>query len=277
MEVGVRLLGDAYNRQAASRYVSPGAGPVALFKVLDKIATAAREWTFDGEMVRFRSKSWANDRRAEIPARYMRRWLAERDKRGGFTLDMVAEMVTLLRDEQVESLMFSAMEEEQSVPTEMVTVSSSRNVLRLWGKLLPSQRSALLAGRQLLVGELFPFQRAMVAGLNRGQNNSQFALAFGAKPMRTPRQLATAVLRVQHSDTAARRPPAPPAQGEKADAQNAMAMAMAMGGANSNVYQFELGLGDGQKDQFTVVLTRPQSKTAPALAPPAPPKAPAGR
>ncbi len=252
---GMRLISDAYNRQAMSLVPPLGEGEIPLYRVLDTLAGTSRRWERDGHTIRFRSRTWAHDRRAEIPVRYMRRWLDARDKKGGFGLDDMAEIAALLRDEQVDSLMFSALEAGAKDFTDFVMISANRNILRFYGKLIPPQRRTLLAGAPILVRDLFPYQQALLLDLNRVQNRSMFSIALGAKPQRGAAQLANATIRLTRVD---RPQNSPQGQGDPPPTGNASPMnAAAMGiSAPTAVYTLVLDLGQGQKDTYTLPLIR---------------------
>ncbi|MBM3458674.1 MAG: hypothetical protein FJX77_09110, partial [Armatimonadetes bacterium] len=148
---GVHLVADAYSRQGLPTFPKPDDKPVALYQVLDRLAGAARRWEREGSTIRLRSRSWAHDRRGEIPLSWMGRWLTLRKKQGSLNLDQLAEIALALRDEQVEGLMVAAMELEDPRPLDFVAVSQARGVLRFYGRLLPAQRARLLAGGALPV------------------------------------------------------------------------------------------------------------------------------
>lgn len=258
---GVRLISDAYNRQAMT-FVQPfGDVEVPLYRVLDAVAGGGRRWERDGDTIRIKSKTWAHDRRGEIPVRYMRRWLEVRDRKGGFALEDLAEISALLRDEQVDSLMFSALEADAKDMTDFVMISTNRSILRLYGRLIPPQRQALQRTGAIAIRDLFPYQQALLADLNRSQNRSMFGVAFGAKPQRTPAQLANGVLRFKRQDI-----PAPPAGAPNPAAGAGPAAA----GFNlpSSIYTLEVDLGNNIKDQFTIPLTRVKPEPKP-VSPPA--------
>src|SRR5205823_65659 len=98
---GVRLLGDAYMRQNLARTLPPTGDSVPLYKVLDGLAGKSRTWELDGGTVRLRCRTWAHDRRAEVPERFTRTWSATRDRKGSLSLDDMAQIALSLRDEQV--------------------------------------------------------------------------------------------------------------------------------------------------------------------------------
>lgn len=256
---GVRIVGDAYNRLAMSG-INPPKGEQPLYRILDEMAGSTRRWERDGDLIRFRSRTWAFDRRAEVPMRYMRRWLAVREKQGGFTLDDVAEIAGLLRDEQVDSLMFAAMECDAADITDFVLVATNRDPLRLYARLLPAQRRHLLAGGTIPVRALYPYQQAALLGLGRTRGQSMFTVVLGGKPPRRPEVLASGVLSLEVME------PDPP----KAPAQPANRPA-GMVPSRTRVHRLRLTFPDGQKDEFAIPLSRLQTSGG------ASPVAPSGR
>jgi hypothetical protein len=260
-----------------SMVAPPGDSEIPLYRLLDTIAGTGREWVADGDTVRLRSLTWAHDRRGEIPVRYMRRWLVVRDKKGAFNLDDLAEIATLLRDEQVESLMFSAIEAGSNDITDFIMVSANREPLRLWGKLLPAQRRALAAGTPVPVRSLFPYQQARVLNLyaSRG-NQSMFAIAMGTKPQRSPAQLAEGRITLQHRENprvnvgvgvgpgaaavgqarASQAPPAgQPAPGGADGGIRPGGQVMPGINAPNAVYLLRIEFPDGQKDDYAIPVT----------------------
>jgi hypothetical protein len=89
---GVRLLVDAYARQAVALFSPTGPGEVLLYRVLDRLAGFGRRWEREGDVIRLKSRTWAHDRRGEIQARMIRRWEALREKQRGFTLADLAQI-----------------------------------------------------------------------------------------------------------------------------------------------------------------------------------------
>lgn len=246
---GVRIAGDAYNRLAMSTIPAPK-GEQPLYKVLDDMAGATRRWVRDGDLIRFRSRTWAHDRRAEIPTRYMRRWLAVRERQGGFTLDDVAEIASLLRDEQIDSLLFSALECEAGDITDFVLVAGNRDPLRLYGKLIPAQRKHLVAGGTIPTRALYPYQQAVLLSFGRTKGQSMFAAAFGAKSPRTPATLSTGVLSLEVVE-----PPRPSGPEVEAMRKNAGPLG-GMVPSQMRVHMLRISYPDGQKDEYSIPLAR---------------------
>jgi len=256
---GVRIIGDAYNRQAMTFFPGSGEVELPLFKALDQLAGAGRGWELAGNTVRIKSKTWAHDRRCEIPMRYMKRWTEMRARKGGFTLDDLAEVASTLRDEQVDSLMFAAMElgngaEDGAAIGELAMVSMNKDMLRFWGRLLPLQRRNLLAGQAIPARALYPQQQQALLALSRPKGNSMFALASGIRPARTPGQLAQAVLTMETTALGVG-PNAPPAPTTP--------------GGPGGLYTLRVTLPSGQKDEYRLMLPRAGAVNAP----PAPPVA----
>jgi hypothetical protein len=255
---GVRLLADVYARQAMLRVSLPRDTVMPLYKVLDTLAGSTRTWTQEGDFIRLRSRTWAHDRRAEIPVRHLRRWKALRERQGGFTLDDLAEIASTLRDEQLESLVFATPEDGNNDgmgnALEFTTASANRHILRFYRTLLPPQRGRLQAGQPLPVASLLAGQQAALVDLNRAQNRSMLSLAMGTKPARRPEHLARATLVLERSER-----PGPPAGGAfpgSAGAEDA-GTRKAPAGPNPSLvtYTFRLLFPDGQKDDYTLMAT----------------------
>jgi hypothetical protein len=195
----------------------------------------------------------------------MSRWLAARTRKGGFALEDLAEIAAVLRDEQVESLMYSALEAGTRELGDFIMVTGNRDVLRLYGKLLPAQRQRLLAGEAIPAGALFPYQQALLVRLNGGQKGSMLAMAFGAKPQRTLEQLAQSALTMEVVQ-----PPPPAAPGNGAPPPAAPAAFGMMGGPGP-VYTIRVSFPNGQRDEYRIPLSRPVPAAPPAAPQPAPP------
>ena len=191
----------------------------------------------------------------------MRRWLELRERKGAFTLDDQAEIATTLRDEQLGSLLYAALEMGVGDVTDFTMIPGNRGVLRFYGRLLPLQRRRLLAGQPLAGSELFPYQQTLLARLNQAHNQSAFALAMGAKPRRTPAQLAAS--RVSLTVPGAPAAPAAPPAGHPAPGPQRPSA--------PSVYRLRVQFPDGQKDEFMIVMGRVNRPAAP----PAPREVPA--
>jgi hypothetical protein len=255
---GLRIISDAYNRQAMATFPGSGEVELPLYKALDQLA-GGRTWEVFGDTVRIKSKSWAHDRRSEIPVRYMKRWMEARARKGSFSLDDLAEIAGLLRDEQVESLMFAALEVDGADGGELMQVAMNKEMLRFWGKLLPLQRRNLLAGQAVPARSLFPPQQQALALLSRPKGNSMFAFMNGIKPARSLTSLAQALVSMETTSLQPRANDAPQ---------------KATGGPG--MYTLRVAFPNGQKDEYRLTLfsgaaqAGPTTTTAPAA--PEPPR-----
>jgi hypothetical protein len=241
---GVRLLADAYLRQAIARMTPLGEGELPLYRVLDRLAGSSRRWVRDGDFIRLRSRTWAHDRRGEIPDRILDQWAAVRQRQGGFTLDNLAEIATALRDEQVESLLMLALDGGMENMLEYTTLNANRYLLRLYGTLQPPQRAALRTTQGLAARALSPAQQRMLVQLNRAQNRALVGLAFGSKPVRRPEQLAEAVLTLESQDLPI------PVPGPDAPQ---LPMGLTLPGST---HTFRVVLPGGQRDEYVLMLNR---------------------
>lgn len=249
---GVKILSDAYTRQGLTPFKSPGDGEVPLYKVLDALASGTRRWELIDGIVRMKSRTWAHDRRAEIPIRLIKQWNATREKQGGFTLDNLAEIALTLRDPQLESLMFVGMEGEGARDMmNFMAVASNRGILRAYGKLMPAQKSRLRAGQALTLRGLLPAQQALFIGMNKSQNQSMMSFATGVKPRRSNESLAGAVLSLKRDGTRGSEGATP-------------AELQALGGVGlpSAIYTFKLAFAQGDADQYTLMVVEPIAKGA---------------
>lgn len=261
---GLPILADAYNREALAIFVPPGKGAHPLYKVLDSLCGITRTWEVDGDVIRLRSKTWAHDRRSEVPVRYMRKWLDVRARKGTLGINEQAEIATSLRDEQMESLLFAALELEVSDFTDFALIPANKGALRFWGKLLPAQRMRLVSGAEIPVQTLFPFQKATLQAINQGQNQSAMSIAFGAKPVRSMEKLNRGVVSLQFTPA-----------GQPAGAEVARPPASS---DQPGLFTLKITYPGGQKDQFQILISKPTpAEVTGAAAPDAPQPAPSAK
>lgn len=243
---GIKLVGDAYTRLAFVRLtLTPG--EIRLYRVLDQITGTTRTWEREGDTIRLRSRHWAHHRRAEIPVRDVRRWLDLRKKQGGFTLDDLAGIATTLRDEQVEALPLSAREAGVANASDFHELRRNQGILRFYGQLVPLQRRRLHAGQPLAMRTLAPSQQAALVNAHREQNRTLIAVVRGAQPARSADRWAQAVLSLENKELAA--------PGLRAEAESP-AGALAELTAPRVSYTFHVAFSDGQKDSYSIRLTR---------------------
>jgi hypothetical protein len=166
--------------------------------------------------------------------------------------------------------MYSAMECDAKDMTDFFLVSGNREPLRLYGKLLPAQRRALLNGAQIPTRSLYPYQQEAVLRIGRTKGQSMFA-AFGGKPERQPEQLAAAILTLEVQG-GGNQPLRNPGAGAPGAVGGMVPQAMTM-------HILRLTFPDGQKDEFQIPLSRAAGPggpgaAAPGQAPPPPVLAP---
>jgi hypothetical protein len=201
----VNLVADSYTSGSISMggvtppAASPPPGTAAgegepLYELLDRSFGMARDWKREWEFIRLRSRTWAFDRNVEIPARLMRRWAADWKARNGWDLDQLAAIVDTLRSEQVMTFELAAQEYEIPSNGQLFMLLMSGDALRLYARLLPSQRHALMAGHSLPLGSLTPAQRPYALDLARGRGRSFVQMFMGPPAWRSPRDLARATL-----------------------------------------------------------------------------------
>jgi hypothetical protein len=91
---GLPIVSDSY-----TRLYEPGAVSVRnqpLFDALNHLADAMRmRWNRDGGWLQFRSVTFYDDRRKEVPNRLLARWQASRRQHGTLTLDDLMEIAQL--------------------------------------------------------------------------------------------------------------------------------------------------------------------------------------
>ena len=152
---------------------SPGLGvaelprePTALYTLLDRAAGPTHHWDHRGKLIRLRSRTWFLDRPREVPLRYVRRWKELIAQRGALPLDAYLELVTTLTDTQIESL--DRLVVSAVLPTDFFGAELCRDMLRLYGSLLPSQRETLQHGGIIPLSRMTPRQQEQfVATLKR--------------------------------------------------------------------------------------------------------------
>jgi hypothetical protein len=254
---GVHQVADAYNQKALAMVPPPGEAEIPLYKILDQMAGTSRDWELDGTVVRLKSKTWAFDRRSEIPARHMRRWLDARAQKGAFNLDDLAEIAATLRDEQVENLMYSAMEAGARDFTDFVMITANRDALRFWASLLPLQRKNLAGGRTLPAGSLYPRQQAALAQATRPKGGGMFAAFMGPRGKRSPELLARSVVSLEIPSLEQ-----PPGEQPQPGANPRLRI-----GVPAALYLLRIAYPDGQKDEFRIPVSRPQAAESQPEAP----------
>lgn len=268
---GIPIVADAYNRQVMNMVTLPEKSELPLYQLLDKMAGSGRAWTRDGGAIRIRSKTWAFDRRGEIPLRYMQRWLAVREKRGYLELDDMAEIASLLRDAQVDSLMFAAMEAGGAHFTDFALITQNRDILRFWHTLLPIQRQQLRRGAVLPAARLFPHQKRALLLQTARKNRSitaMFTSAGGAS--RPPSEYLAGAIAYEESDPKARDPRAnaTPGPGPRvrvnAGAGLGAARANAISASTVKVCLIKLTFPNSGEQSFTIPIMKPEAPPPPA-------------
>ena len=239
----VNLIGDSYTRQALAITELKSGVEIPLYEALDGLAGLGREWEWDGNFVRFRSKTWAFDRRAEIPLRLTRSWIERRRQRGRLSLDDLANIAVSLRDEQLDGLILAIIEAggDGSDFTSMIGLQTGRDVLRVYGSLIPPQRIALRRGDALPVARLFPYQQERVRALFAPKKNSIMGFMRSIKPPRSLELIAGSVLQMQGPNRPARNGQTPPPRKPN----------------DPEIWRFEFLFPNGEKDQHMVFIPGP--------------------
>jgi hypothetical protein len=186
---GIDLLSDAYTRLYPPASVS--VEKRRLFDALNQVADAMHyRWRKEAGLLLFRSASYFNDKRKEVPNRLLERWAASLREHGHLTLDDLLE-IAQLGDVQLDSQIAA----EGVVRCYglrgwgLATDLNLRKHLRFLATLDPEQRRLAQSPADL------PFRR-----LNLGQQQQFLAVAFGGSddPV-APEALPAARLRVDLS------------------------------------------------------------------------------
>jgi hypothetical protein len=171
---GVNVIADSYwgvswragwisDRSSTDR-------PRPLFEVLDGLTGLYHQWDRRGSLVRIRDRNWFLDRPREIPLRHVRRWTALYERHGALPIEEFASAATTLTD--IQSDLLSILFEGGVFPpqwNDLQRLAGSRHILRLFGRLTPTDQQALQAGKSLATGQLSPALRPFVlAQLYRG-------------------------------------------------------------------------------------------------------------
>lgn len=269
---GIPIVADAYNRQVMNLVTLPERSELPLYQLLDKMAGSGRAWTRDGGAIRIRSKTWAFDRRGEIPLRYMQRWLAVRDKRGYLELDDMAEIASLLRDAQVDSLMFAAMEAGGGNFTDFAMITQNRDILRFWHTLLPIQRQQLRRGAVLAARSLFPHQKRALLLQTARKNRSITAMftAGGGRSRPASEYLAAAIAYEEANPNAQANAPGGAATARPAprarvsiSAGPGDARANAVAASTVRVCTVKLKFPDSGEQSFTIPIMKRETRAIP--------------
>jgi hypothetical protein len=143
---GLPIVADYYTRLYPQRSVSVEKRP--LFEALNRLADVMRlRWQKDsGRWLQFRSASFYDDRRKEVPNRLLFRWAASRREQGVLPLDQVLE-IAQLSDAQLDSTTMAEGAKECFGLAEWVLVRRSefRSHLRWLAELTPGQRRAAMS------------------------------------------------------------------------------------------------------------------------------------
>jgi beta-lactamase regulating signal transducer with metallopeptidase domain len=173
---GVAVIADAY-RFTRSVGTSLPAEPVALYDLLDRLATSTHRWEKDGRVVRIRSRTWFFDRPREVPLRLVRRWKALSEKYGMLPLSECVAMANTLTDAQIETESLSRAALEADMDLGWYMLGRGAPALRLYAALSTEQRAALWRGQSIPVARLLPRQRDLfVAAVREGHPSAAGAL-----------------------------------------------------------------------------------------------------
>jgi hypothetical protein len=139
---GLTILADHYSRPPKSWALREG----KLAEVLREIERVFQvEGHFDGDILLLRHRGWPEWDRAEVPNRLLRRWEAQNPRRGvetrGDSLDLLAEIVTSLNDEQLASGLYWAKPGPlEGFGSELKEIDRLKSFLHFYAALSPPQQ-----------------------------------------------------------------------------------------------------------------------------------------
>lgn len=157
---------DFFSRGATWGYDSPGLA--TLKGTLPQLITAiCAEWDYHAEKVGddyvFWSRTWAQDRAADVPDRLIAKWRSRLQKQGALTLSDNAEIAASLSWPQVHSTLNVALPE-----VGIWDSVRAYKTLRLMGLLSPLERDAAFSANGLALTNLTPWaQQAFAADFQR--------------------------------------------------------------------------------------------------------------
>jgi RNA polymerase sigma-70 factor (ECF subfamily) len=194
---GLPIVSDFYTRLYPMEKVSLKDRP--LFDALNQLADTMRmRWHRDAgtaaareAWLQFRSASFYDDRRKEVPNRLLSRWAAARREHGILRLDDLVEIAGL-PDAQLDAseMAEGARDWWGLVEWDLARKPQFRQHLRYLAALTPAQRQEAQTGAGL------PFSRMSLV-----QQQQFLALGFDpdSAPLQTPEELADATLRVEYT------------------------------------------------------------------------------
>ena len=199
----INVYQEHFLRRGATRgYAAPG--PTPLKGTLPQlIAGICAEWNYHAEKVGedylFWSRTWAQDRAADVPDRLLSRWQARFKKQGGLTLDDHSEIAAALIWPQIVTL-------SQVLPEGCPADIHAYTMLRLLGQLSPAERKAAFSDNGLaLASAPLQAQQELAADLqNQVKNVTDAVISAGFAEEYQKRivdmtsdQLGQAVVRVE--------------------------------------------------------------------------------
>jgi hypothetical protein len=132
-------------------FVKAGKQPV--YKILIGLEKGGYTWKFDDGTLRIRPEDWALQRSYEIPDSFLEMCKNTLEKQGMFTLDDLAYIVTSLSDDQIRNGLLAEPKLTMSIASLISPIGNSRDILRVYGSLLPQQK-AMLTGQGLPFSQL---------------------------------------------------------------------------------------------------------------------------
>lgn len=159
---GMEVIADSFIRDRLNAANLAGRRPLA--QILATISSALEyDWVKEGNLLRFRSRAYPQDRLAEVPERILRPWSERVARTGAASLDDLAELAAALNDHQCRGLQeywgWYLAQPAIPAPPGLDGFANNRSHLRFWATLNPAQRRELLAGNVLPVGGMNGVQR----------------------------------------------------------------------------------------------------------------------
>jgi hypothetical protein len=159
---GLEIVADSFVRDRLNPAGLTGRHPLA--QILDTISRELEyDWAKEGNLLRFRSRSYPQDRLAEVPERILRPWSQRVARTGTASLDDMAELAAALNDSQCRGLQeywgWYLAKPEIPAPSGLGGFANNRYHLRFWAILNPTQRREALAGGILPVERMNGLQR----------------------------------------------------------------------------------------------------------------------
>ncbi len=138
---GVAVVSDSFRQRFPRTF--PKDKEMELGELLDKIGDSYRyDWDKPGSVIEFRDKKWFAKRAAQIPDAWIEAWRTKLKDTGALDLEDLAQICSLTQEQFDENI-----SEDNVLKRANITGNYyvARDVLKLYGMLTETQRSAVLA------------------------------------------------------------------------------------------------------------------------------------